>query len=200
MVQWFQKRNSGTCIISPPYFVPSQDLDFQHHVVFFLCQVISVKVVWFMGFNATLNNISAISWRSVLLVGETQRKPSTWYMALINNFALDPIISPFDFHFRTFVTWLRENYDYRNVSWEMICIYDLTLSKMRGGGGGGGGERNTCSFWSLWVTLPLNLFFPTHFVLFSSALIWAVDGTVCPAEYALYHPGVSKFFIIGGTS
>jgi hypothetical protein len=26
-----------------------------------------------------------------------------------------------------------ENYDYRNVSWEMIYIYDLTLSKMRGG-------------------------------------------------------------------
>jgi hypothetical protein len=24
--------------------------------------------------------------------------------------------------FQTFVTWLRENYDYRNVSWEMICI------------------------------------------------------------------------------
>jgi hypothetical protein len=46
---------------------------------------------------------------------------------------------------------------------------------------------NTCSFRSLWVTLPLNLFFPTHFVLFPSALIWAVDGTVCPAEYALYH-------------
>ena len=26
---------------------------------------------WFMGFNATFNNISAISWRSVLLVEET---------------------------------------------------------------------------------------------------------------------------------
>jgi hypothetical protein len=26
-----------------------------------------------------------------------------------------------------------ENHDYRNVSWEMICIYDLTLSKMRRG-------------------------------------------------------------------
>ena len=47
-------------------------------------------------------------------------------------------------------------------------------------------ERDTCSFRSPWVTLPLNLFFPTHFVLFPSALIWAVDGTVCPAEYALY--------------
>ena len=34
---------------------------------------------------------------------------------------------------------------------------------------------------------PLNLFFPTHFVLFPSALIGAIDGTVCPAEYALYH-------------
>jgi hypothetical protein len=29
-------------------------------------------------------------------------------------------------------------------------------------------ERNICSFRSLWVTLPLNLFFPTHFVLFPS--------------------------------
>jgi hypothetical protein len=51
------------------------------------------------------------------------------------------------------------------------------------------GERNTCSFRCPWVTLPLNLFFPKHFVLFPSALIWAVDGTVCPAEYALYHAG-----------
>jgi hypothetical protein len=33
------------------------------------------------------------------------------------------------------------------------------------------GGRNTCSFRSPWVTLPLNLFFPTHFVLFPSALI-----------------------------
>ena len=24
--------------------------------------------------------------------------------------------------FQTFVTWLRDNYDYRNVSWEIICI------------------------------------------------------------------------------
>jgi hypothetical protein len=29
--------------------------------------------------------------------------------------------------------------------------------------------------------------FPTHFVLFPSALIGPIDGTVCPAEYALYH-------------
>jgi hypothetical protein len=27
--------------------------------------------LWFMVFNDTFNNISAISWRSVLLVGET---------------------------------------------------------------------------------------------------------------------------------
>jgi hypothetical protein len=51
-----------------------------------------------------------------------------------------------------------------------------------------GGERNTCCFRSPWVTLPLNVFFPTHFVLFPSALIWAVDGTVCPAEYCWYRP------------
>jgi hypothetical protein len=41
--------------------------------------------------------------------------------------------------------------------------YDLTLSKK--------GGRNTCSFRSPWVALPLNLFFPTHFVLFPSALL-----------------------------
>jgi hypothetical protein len=34
--------------------------------------------------------------------------------------------------------------------------YDLTLSKK--------GGRNTFSFRSPWVTLSLNLFFPTHFV------------------------------------
>ena len=28
-----------------------------------------------MVFNATVNNISVISWRSALLVGETDRKP-----------------------------------------------------------------------------------------------------------------------------
>ena len=61
-----------------------------------------------------------------------------------------------------------------------IWSYLVQKCKMRGGG------RNTCSFRSPWVTLPFNLFFPTHFVLFPSALIWTVDGTVCPAEYALY--------------
>jgi len=32
----------------------------------------SSKVLWFMVFNATFNNISVISWRSVLLVEETR--------------------------------------------------------------------------------------------------------------------------------
>ena len=59
-----------------------------------------------------------------------------------------------------------------------------------------GGERNICSFQSPWVTLPLNLFFPTHFVLFPSALIWAVDGTVCPAEYALYHLPCDLYVVV----
>jgi hypothetical protein len=36
---------------------------------------------------------------------------------LLHDFTLDPLILSFHFHFRTFVTWLRENYDYRNVSW-----------------------------------------------------------------------------------
>jgi hypothetical protein len=30
---------------------------------------------WVMVFNATFNNISVISWQSILLVEETQRKP-----------------------------------------------------------------------------------------------------------------------------
>jgi hypothetical protein len=34
-----------------------------------VCQ--SLGLVWFMVFNATFNNISVISWRSVLLVQET---------------------------------------------------------------------------------------------------------------------------------
>ena len=48
-------------------------------------------------------------------------------------YPIDAIISPYHFHFQTFITGLRENYDYRNASWEMICIFDLALSKMRGG-------------------------------------------------------------------
>ena len=34
-------------------------------------------VFWFVVFNATFNNISIISWQSVLLVEETWRKPPT---------------------------------------------------------------------------------------------------------------------------
>jgi hypothetical protein len=33
-----------------------------------------------------------------------------------------------------------------------------------------GEKRDTCSFRNPWVALPLNLFFPTHFVLFPSVL------------------------------
>ena len=34
-----------------------------------------LKHMWVMVFNTTFNNISVISWHSVLLVKETQRKP-----------------------------------------------------------------------------------------------------------------------------
>jgi len=34
-------------------------------------------LVWFMVFNANINNISVISWQSVLLVKETWRKQPT---------------------------------------------------------------------------------------------------------------------------
>jgi hypothetical protein len=38
----------------------------------------------FIMFNATINNISVISWRSVLLVEETQRKTHTCHKSLTN--------------------------------------------------------------------------------------------------------------------
>jgi hypothetical protein len=46
------------------------------------------------------------------------------YTPLQHNFPLDPMISSFHIHFGTFVMWLRENYDYRNVSWasERACV------------------------------------------------------------------------------
>jgi hypothetical protein len=44
------------------------------------------------------------------------------YTPVQHNFHIDPIISPCQFIFQPFVTWLRENYDYRSVSWEMICV------------------------------------------------------------------------------
>ena len=44
-------------------------------------------LVWFMVFNATFNNISVISWQSVLLVEETGvpgEKPPTCHKSLTN--------------------------------------------------------------------------------------------------------------------
>jgi hypothetical protein len=93
------------------------------------------------------------------------------YTPLQHDFALDPIIPPFDFHFEIYIrdlAILTEWWQQRIVWW-----------KQKGG-------ENACSFRSPWVILPLNLFFPTHFALFPSPLIWAVDGTVCPAKVALH--------------
>jgi uncharacterized membrane protein len=47
-----------------------------------------LAIIWFrfMMFNTTFNNISAISWRSVLLVGgnrSTRRKPPIRYVAIL---------------------------------------------------------------------------------------------------------------------
>ena len=46
-----------------------------------LIQTLKVKLVWFMVFNATFNNISVISWWSVLFVEETgeNHRPVTSY-------------------------------------------------------------------------------------------------------------------------
>jgi len=41
-------------------------------------------VGWFMVFNATFNNISVISWRSISIGGGNQRKPPTCRKSLTN--------------------------------------------------------------------------------------------------------------------
>jgi hypothetical protein len=42
-------------------------------------------VGWFMAFNATFNNISGLSWRSVLLVEETGVPVKTTYLPQISD-------------------------------------------------------------------------------------------------------------------
>jgi hypothetical protein len=36
-------------------------------------ELVNIALVWFMVFDATFNNISVISWQSVLLVEETEK-------------------------------------------------------------------------------------------------------------------------------
>ena len=49
------------------------------------CKLIkTVLFGWFMVFNATFNNISVISWQSVLMVEEIWRKPQTFCKSLTN--------------------------------------------------------------------------------------------------------------------
>ena len=45
----------------------------------------SSRGFWFMVFNATFNNISAISWRSVLLVEETGIPEKTTYLSQVSD-------------------------------------------------------------------------------------------------------------------
>jgi hypothetical protein len=42
-------------------------------------------LVWFMVFNATLNNISVISWRSVLLIEETGVPGENTYLSQVTD-------------------------------------------------------------------------------------------------------------------
>jgi hypothetical protein len=68
---------------------------------------------------------------------------------------------------KPFVTWLRENYDYRNVSWEMICIWWSYLVQNERGG------RNTCSFRSPWVTVKhCHWIFSFQHILYYFLLLW----------------------------
>jgi hypothetical protein len=45
-----------------------------------------IDLVWFMVFNATFINISAISWRSVLLVQETDK---LYHIMIVSNTGFD---------------------------------------------------------------------------------------------------------------
>jgi hypothetical protein len=40
-------------------------------------------MIWFMGFNATFNNISVKSWRSVLLVEYTEKATDKLYHVML---------------------------------------------------------------------------------------------------------------------
>ena len=48
--------------------------------------------LWFMVFNATFNNISVISWRSILLVEKTEVPGNNKYKWLVKSFTVSNLI------------------------------------------------------------------------------------------------------------
>ena len=90
----------------------------------------NLSLVWFMVFNATFNNISAISWRSVLLVEETgvsgeNLRPVTYHWrTLLHNVVthnLDiyvSINSPVPVHIRFFsiAIWFQSSLSIVNIT------------------------------------------------------------------------------------
>ena len=54
-----------------------------HHLLFVFILQLIFDLIWVLVFNATFSNISAISWRPVLVVEET-REPSTICKQLVN--------------------------------------------------------------------------------------------------------------------
>jgi hypothetical protein len=69
---YYITSNLNICLIFE--FMSSNVLVFCYELIFFLVPLTLCNccvLVWFMVFNATFNNISVISWWSVLLVEET---------------------------------------------------------------------------------------------------------------------------------
>jgi len=81
MSSWFGEYSCSKCIL---FCISLYEVGLQYILhsikkiqLYILIKDISISLLykkmvgWFMVFNATFNNISAISWRSVLLVEET---------------------------------------------------------------------------------------------------------------------------------
>jgi hypothetical protein len=75
LIVLFDNNSAGNCssdipvtILLPP---SSETQQAGPHMIYTCMFRINKILVWFMVFNATFNNISVLSWRSVLFVEET---------------------------------------------------------------------------------------------------------------------------------
>ena len=73
--------------IRPSFFDKKMLCPKEIKIILFLCHLKYILSVSVMVFNATFNNISVISWRSIIIGGgnrSTRRKPSTCRKSLTN--------------------------------------------------------------------------------------------------------------------
>jgi hypothetical protein len=70
-----------------------------------LCHGLYGWLVWFMVFNATFNNISAISCRSVLLVEETGENNQTLSHNVVSSTGADPGFQVRGAHLKNCAEW-----------------------------------------------------------------------------------------------